>query len=492
MSEKVALTSARETMLAVLPSSTSSYGEAPEPRFVHLPPSHTKALDPNVQVVVGMRGAGKSFWWAALQQESLRRLIAGRSQALRAVERAVVYVGFGEDPEPDLYPGRDTLAGLLNDGYEPYFIWRTVVLHALSSGRDANVVGESPDWASRVAYVKTHPEATERFLYELDHQLDAKNRYALVLFDALDRSAHDWKEMHSLIRGLLENALELRPYKRLRLKCFLRSDQLDERSVANFPDASKVISEQVELSWPRRELYAMLFQYLGNAEDGAFRKEIEERFGHRWDNIEVFLPPKPLLRDEEEQREVFHAIAGPWMGRDRRRGFPYTWVPGHLADAHGRTSPRSFLAALRKAAEDTRDRYPEHSYALHYESIKRGVQHASTIRRRELREDYPWVDVLLEPLKGMVVPIAFEEIAAVWGRQNVLDKLQRDDSSGGRLPPARLKDSAEGLRQDLEDLGIFLRMKDGRVNIPDVFRVAYGLGRRGGVRPLGRTRGGQV
>jgi hypothetical protein len=40
------------------------------------------------------------------------------------------------------------------------------------------------------------------------------------------------------------------------------------------------------------------------------------------------------------------------------------------------------------------------------------------------------------------------------------------------------------VRKDLEVLGIFLRMSDGRVNVPDVFRVGCGLGRRGGVRPV--------
>ena len=34
-------------------------------------------------------------------------------------------------------------------------------------------------------------------------------------------------------------------------------------------------------------------------------------------------------------------------------------------------------------------------------------------------------------------------------------------------------------------------MRDGRVNIPDVFRVAYRLCRKGGVRPLGHTAEGQ-
>jgi len=49
MSEKVTLTSARKVMLEVLPASTSLHGDAPEPRFVYLPASHTKALDPNVR-----------------------------------------------------------------------------------------------------------------------------------------------------------------------------------------------------------------------------------------------------------------------------------------------------------------------------------------------------------------------------------------------------------------------------------------------------------
>jgi len=493
VSTQVRLLSARDALIAALPEDTSYHGAAPDPRFVHLPASHTKALDPNMQVVVGMRGAGKSFWWAALQDKRLRRLIAGRSDTLQAVERAEIYVGFGEEPDPNSYPGRDTLGVLLNSGYAPRLVWRTVILHALSHGHgDARVVGAGTDWASRVAYVAAHPEAAERFLYDLDLRLDHEGRYALVLFDALDRSAPDWPTMHRLIRGLLENALDLRPYRRLRLKAFLRSDQLDKRRVADFPDASKVLSVRVELSWLHRELYAMLFQYLGNAEDDAFRREVEEHFGHRWDEVEgIFLPPAALVRDEEKQRVVFHAITGPWMGRDRRRGFPYTWVPGHLADAHGRTSPRSFLAALRAAAEDTYSRYPDHSFALHYESIKRGVQHASEIRRRELQEDYPWVDALLEPLSGMVVPVAFDEIGRVWCEQGVISKLKSDDFGREHLPPAHLEEDAAGLRRDLEDLGIFLRMRDGRVNIPDVFRVAYRLGRKGGVRPLGRTAEGQ-
>ena len=53
-----------------------------------------------------------------------------------------------------------------------------------------------------------------------------------------------------------------------------------------------------------------------------------------------------------------------------------------------------------------------------------------------------------------------------------------------RLPPRHLDDGTEGVRRDLESLGVFQPLYDGRLNIPSVFRVGYGLGLRGGVKPV--------
>lgn len=147
-------------------------------------------------------------------------------------------------------------------------------------------------------------------------------------------------------------------------------------------------------------------------------------------------------------------------------------------------SPRSFLAALRGAAEDTADRYPSHETALHYESIKRGVQKASEMRIQEVQEDYPWVDRVLRPLNGIVVPCGFDEIESRWCAEGGVRCLVEQGVEGGvRLPPRHLELGNAGVRQDLEALSVVQRMTDGRVNMPDVFRVGYGLGRRGGVKP---------
>ena len=40
----------------------ANYGETPKLADVFFPQSHLKALHPDVAVVTGMRGAGKTFW----------------------------------------------------------------------------------------------------------------------------------------------------------------------------------------------------------------------------------------------------------------------------------------------------------------------------------------------------------------------------------------------------------------------------------------------
>lgn len=484
------ISSARAAIRQALPEGTSAHGQAPDLRYMHVPSSHAKALHPDTLLVLGMRGAGKSFWWAALQEPQHRALLEQVSPRSEISPKTQIAVGFGESPRPDEYPGRDTLTELLNAGKDARDIWRTVIVRKLASADDP--IRKASTWPQRIEAVIRDPEYVEHLLYEADCQFAAEGKWWVAVFDALDRSANNWQSMHALVRGLLQTALDLRAYRRLRVKCFLRVDQLVETQVADFPDASKVLASKVELGWPPEELYELLWQYLGNApENGAeIRGEVDRLFHCGWreialDGMPVWQLGRAAQRGEELHRPLFHAVTGPWMGKGARRGFPYTWTVNHLADAHGRVSPRSFLVALRKAAEDSETRYSNHEFALHYESIKRGVQAASQVRVNELKEDYPWVHELMAPLQGLVVPCDFKDIASRWNASKILERLKSDVAKGEvRLPPAHLSEGAEGVRRDLEQLAIFTRLRDGRVNVPDVFRVGYGIGRRGGVRPI--------
>ena len=141
-------------------------------------------------------------------------------------------------------------------------------------------------------------------------------------------------------------------------------------------------------------------------------------------------------------------------------------------------SPRSFLTAFREAAESTDSRYHSHRLPLHYEAIKDGVRAAWPVRVSEIREDIEWIDIAMQPLRGLRVPLEMSESVDAWRTAETVERLSE------RLErPQRIDEGFAGLIAELEELGVLERRTAGRINVPDVFRVAFELGRKGGVKP---------
>ena len=463
--------------LGKLPAGTS-HGEHVQPPEVHLPRSHLKALDPDALLVTGMRGAGKTFWWSALQDREVRRLVA-QSERTALGENTVVRVGFGVRSAPGEYPGVEALRSLRMNR-APRDIWRTVLAWQLAKGTE-HPLANLPSWDARADFVAGNAEGIDQFLQDRDDELRWQGVMFLLLFDGLDRCAEDWAETNKMVSALLQVALEVRAYTQLRIKAFLRSDHATHHAIAAFPDASKVMSSKVELTWPPRELYGLLWHHLANGYyGGAFRPYLWEN----WPPVTmkdhtVYPVPRALVLDEGVQRQKFHGLAGNRMGGRSWRAKPYSWIPDHLVDAHGRISARSFLAALREAALHTADKHPDHRCSLHHESIAHGVQLASNIRKQEMQEDHPWIDQAMSALRGLSVPVPFNEFEERWREERVVERM-----GNGQLAPRHVDNGADGVRHDLETLGVFQRLRDGRVHVPNVYRIGYGLGRHGGVQPL--------
>ncbi|WP_368373233.1 hypothetical protein [Pseudomonas brassicacearum] len=422
---------------------------------------------------------GKSFWTAALRAPVLREALG---KAVRELEVTDVQVGFGVAPDIDAFPDVEVFAQLIGMGYEPFDIWKGVVLRWLSKIEPVTI--PLGTWKETIEWIRANPEPLARIVQSTNNSLANRNRFGLIVFDALDRTSNDWGLMDRIVRDLLRVVLWLKSYPRLHAKVFLREDQSD-RTITDFPDASKLLATKAELTWASHDLHGLLWQTLCNAtgNDGSQLRELYMSVIGDAPRLEggAWLVAEDVKRESARQRDLFQALAGPWMGRDRRRGVPYIWSVSHLADGRGRTSPRSFLAAIRQAADDSLEKYPDYEQPLHYESIKRGVQKASEIRVAEMAEDYPWVPKIMDPLRGLTVPCLFEVVEERW-------KLQfpsgLSDLSEQRLPPQHAERGWSGVRSDLERLGIFETMKDGRVNLPDLYRVGFGLGRRGGVKPV--------
>lgn len=466
----------RRAMIEALPGQTSYFGEPPDLKHLYVPPAHIKALRPECHLVIGTRGVGKSVWTTVLGNAELRKKVLGSS--VPELDRAEVGIGFAENSRPDRYPDAAIFAQLLQLGNSAYEVWQSVAVRWLAGDQ---VPRES--WLDTVAWVKANPESLARLIQSGSQRLANERRTGLIVFDALDRLGQDWQTMDTIVRDLLRAALWLKSYPWLSAKVFLREDQF-ERTVTDFPDASKLLATRADLTWAPHDLHGLLWQYLlnGSDEHGQRLRELY-RETTRSEAAEFnggWLLNDAVKRETPTQRGLFEALAGPWMGRDKRRGIPYVWAVGHLADGKGRTSPRSFLAAIRQAAEDSDERYPDYPLALHYESVKRGIQKASEIRVAEMAEDYPWVRAFMKTLEGLNVPCDYAAIVGKWA-----ESYPAGPSSAimDRLPPQHATRGWDGIRDDLIRLGMFDVRKDDRIDMPDLYRVGFKLGRRGGVKP---------
>jgi len=186
---------------------------------------------------------------------------------------------------------------------------------------------------------------------------------------------------------------------------------------------------------------------------------------------------------------VFYVIAGEYMGAGAKRGRTYSWLYDHLADAFGETSPRSFLTALERAANH---RPSPVGTAIDHYGIRAGVQDASEIRVTQLKEDYDWIDSVLIALEELEVPCDPDVFMRRWRERGTVEKIRANSKKSHTLLPLELERSrinSEGaLLVALSNIGVVEFRTESRINMPDIFRVAARIKRRGGVRPPEATR----
>lgn len=453
---------------------------------IYMPPGHYRAIALDRPLVVGDRGAGKTFWLKSLA-DPRRRTLIGTAFDFPSLLSCEVTTGF--DPStPGNYPEPRVLASLIQSGVEASDIWHAVMVQACLP---ASIPPEAGTWPQKIEWVNAHAEAVANELRDKNAALAATGQSLLIVFDGLDRLATTWKSTIVLVRGLLQTQLDFSRYTRLRTKAFIRPDLLDDPEVRRFPDASKLVSLAVKLKWDPIDLYGLMWQYLANSShtlaSAAFRQFCTDAGGFKWSSNEgsLFFLSEEIKHDESRQQALFHKIAGKTMG-GARSGNTWTWLPNHLSDAHGYTSPRSFLVALRSAAMDSRKRkFVGPEYALHTASIKEGVSSASEVRRTELTENLPWITDVFTPLSGLGLPARRQDVVGRWRKAKTLEALLDTGSAApsNQVPlPEKIVASDPGsILLVLAQLGLCRMLSDGRVDFPDIVRVNAGMTRKGGV-----------
>ncbi len=334
-----------------------------------------------------------------------------------------------------------------------------------------------------MTWAGAHAEEMQALYREADATLFKQGKPVLFLFDELDHLADSWADVQELAQGTLRIALNLKQFKSIRAKIFMRSDQGKSAELFQFQDASKIFGERVTLAWRTTDLYGLFFHYLYN--DADAKNSLV-----RYNNIvNTNIGPNiisHLSSNQDAQRSLFATLAGEYMGSDRRKGSTYTWVPTHLADGNDEVTPRTFLNALKAAADYVP--IPNDTVFDPY-ALREGVRWASEMRLVEIREDYPWISDALEALKGLRVPCEPNQVHDRWKKADVVARILNEYS--GAQGPWELEFASvvsphtevSTLARVLKEIGVLEIRDNGKYNFPDIFRVNVGVKRMGGVSP---------
>lgn len=457
-------------------------GEEIDPAEIYFPRSHAAALDPDRPLVVGNRGMGKSFWASALVQEPARKKIAEAFPEAR-LGRGEIRVKFGfSGSEGVLGVSRDEIDRYLTEGLSSEMFWRAVTLPAIAEVVGRTIPEKLPE---RLAWVREEPADVRDLIRAADHQLFSNSGRLVFVFDQLELLSDDFDRRRERTQGILRLALAYKNYRSLRIKIFMRPDQSDDDRLWQFPDASKISGDRVDLDWRGPDLYGLLFMRLHRAcgedfdavlgDSGVDTTTIDQR-------VEL---PRPLIGDEAVQRDVFEHIAGVYMGY-KTVGRPYSWLVLHLADAYNQVSPRTFLRALKYAA--LHDPEPAKT-AIDHNGIREGVRQASKNRVDDLKEDYPWVPSALSALDGLLVPCLPADMEQLW-RQNGVISAMKQATPRDKMPAwlaAATNDASLSLLAALVSIGVVeRRVTTGKIDVPDIFRLPANIRRKGGVTPQQR------
>jgi len=444
---------------------------------------HLRAFDPDVVLVVGPRGAGKTELFRAVIQQGLLpkvrvRVPDVRFPQLNKTTWLAAYPIESDFPSERLLREYVIKSGSATDELL-LDVWLAYLVRTLSKELQDDALGTilKPAGGDVGAVVSAfRAKATEALLAldALDKRLESDGRFVIVAYDELDTLArNDPGLTQAAVRGLVALwAGHTRRWRRLRGKVFLRTDLYDRAATAGGADFAKLASNRAELSWSDLNLYAMLLRRIVNSGD-----ELREYCKAKVDLEDGGeLGYFPVLKKPNDARPVIERIVGVYMGANERKGLAYTWLLDHVRDGRGHALPRPLVRLFESAATIQRDSkdQPRWPRLLDPRAARRALDKVSEEHVNSALDEWPWLD----GLKGRISSL--REVP--WERREIerhLEKGMSEPWGSGSRPPV---ETGRELVDYLIEVGVFRARADKRVDAPDLFLSGLGLVRKGGVK----------
>jgi len=240
---------------------------------------HLRLLDPEVVLIVGPRGSGKTEIARVLTDANLYKAVSRHAPAVRLPSGTSQWrtahpagtQGFEALGLRIFIDSGGSTTESLRDLWFAYLV-RTVGEELEATDKEALHSVITPQGAEIEAITSgfrtlgTKPVVA---LDRLDAKLDKENRFVFVTYDELDTlGAGDWTLIEAGVRGLVAFwAAYARRWKRIRAKLFLRTDLYDRHAKAGGADLAKLAAGRVDLVWNDRDLYGLLLKRLANLDE---------------------------------------------------------------------------------------------------------------------------------------------------------------------------------------------------------------------------------
>ncbi|MCC3407191.1 MAG: hypothetical protein JGK17_16655 [Microcoleus sp. PH2017_10_PVI_O_A] len=456
-------------------------------------PNYRYALEPDILLILGGRGVGKTELFRLLAIPSGREALVEslRIRGLPPLSQTTWIAGFGRTrtaekrfPIPEIVEHQmqeatniewrsfwiGLMLGVILEQEE--FKLKDFLLEAIEPEIINVLKGKLSLLSDWLPLVNKNIEKLNYVLDKLDEKLLETDDWLFVTYDELDRLVTSYIALANPIRQLLALWLDRwRRWERIRPKIFLRTDLFREEFLS-FLDASKLRGHQVELEWKPSWLYQLFVKRLANS--GPEMTEYLQKIP------ELIIENRTSLgwtatSNEKLFEELIEKMIGKYMGANPKKGITYRWIPNHLQDAGGRIAPRSFLKLFALSAKDRRESnsiVEDTKELLQPSDLQAALTRTSEDRIRELQDEYPWLESLKTSLVGLEAPIP---------REKFLDAVKSTKWSEQRekQPPTT---NPEEILQYLLLLGVVETRYDGRINIPEIYLYGFQVKRRGGVK----------
>jgi hypothetical protein len=450
-------------------------------------PQHLRAFDPDVVLVVGDRGTGKSALFRAVFKTNLLEDLGPFVTDLRLPYKDtehIIKLLPGYPLEGSQFPDQRGLRGTINSFQNRVDIWFAYLVRVLKNELSDpsldelfHLRGGDPD-----SVLKTFNRLGNKPLLALDaldQKLAKENSWVFIGYDELDTlGGYDWEAMMNAVQGLIAFwSSYTRRWQRIRAKIFLRSDLFRRHAGFGGADLAKLAANRVELTWSNKNLFALLIKRIANKSNELYeyckaakiplKKEKHAKFGYI-----------PALNQPEDARPLIERLIGKYMGANQRKGQSFNWVLDHLRDGKRCVTPRLLVRLFEQAATKERDdpRAPSPNL-FRPVAMRQALDDVSTDHvSQAISSEWPWLAGIRKRIqKNKLVPWKLIELQKLldedWGASWSTDKPDI-------RPPAP---GSKELIDYLIELGIFRERSPERIDVPDIYLYGLGLKRKGGV-----------